>query len=132
MDNSLPNSRSSAVERLRSVAAFSLVGAGLSLTYRLTGWGLPCPWRMLTGTLCPLCGATHMGSDLLTLDFAAAWSHNAFVLSWGLILAVFTAFWAVEAVGGPAVRRVKVLQRTNVWWAALGLTAVAFTVVRNL
>ncbi len=128
----MPTSRTPAAERLRSVGAFGLVGVGLSLTYRFTGWGLPCPWRMLTGTLCPLCGATHMGSDLLSLDFAAAWSHNAFVLSWGLILGLFAAFWAVEALGGPAVRRVRVLQRPAVWWAALGLTALAFTIVRNL
>jgi hypothetical protein len=87
---------------------------------------------MLTGTLCPLCGATHMGSDLLSLDFVAAWSHNAFVFSWGVILAAFTVFWAVEALGGPAVRRVKFLQRTDVWWTALGVSAVVFTIVRNL
>ncbi|PKQ30825.1 MAG: hypothetical protein CVT62_11425 [Actinobacteria bacterium HGW-Actinobacteria-2] len=124
--------RSSAVRRLQSVGSFALVGAGLSLAYRITGLGLPCPWRMLTGTLCPLCGATHVGNDLLSFDFAAAWSDNAFVLSGAAVLAVLSGFWAVEALGGPAVRLPGALRNARLWWGLLGLTAVVFAVVRNL
>lgn len=124
--------RSAAARRLQSVGAFALVGVGLSLTYRITGWGLPCPWRMLTGTLCPLCGATHVGNDLLSLDVAAAWSHNAFVLAGGAVLAVLSILWAVEALGGPAVRLPRPLQSARLWWGVLGLAAVVFAVIRNL
>lgn len=126
------SSRQRATSRLLAVGAFGLFGAGLSLTYRITGWGLPCPWRSVTGTLCPLCGATHAGSELLSGNVAAAWSDNPFVLSVGAIVAVLTVFWAVEALGGPAARLPGLLRRPGLWWGALFVAAAAFTVVRNL
>ena len=38
----------------------------------ITGLGLPCPFRMLTGWLCPGCGITTMFIELGRLNFEAA------------------------------------------------------------
>ncbi len=126
------SSRQRASSRLVAVGAFGLFGVGLSLTYRITGWGFPCPWRSLTGTLCPLCGATHVGNDLLAGDIAAAWAANPFVLTTGAILAVLTVFWAVEALGGPTVRLPRAARESRLWWGMFVIAAAVFGVARNL
>lgn len=91
-----------------------------------------CPWRHLTGTLCPLCGATTMGSRLLVGDIAGAWASNPFVLVLlGLgVLAVIA--WTIEAAGGPALRPPRSLRSPALWWAGLGAAALAFAIWRNL
>lgn len=118
---------------LRSLAAFGAVGVGLSALAATTGLGVPCPWRELTGTLCPLCGGTHLGMALLRGDVAAAWTANPFVFTGLVVLAILAVLWLVEALGGPAVRPPRPLRsRPGTWWIALGAAALAFAVVRNL
>lgn len=119
-------------QRLGALAAFGAAGLALSATYRSTGIGLPCPWRMLTGTLCPFCGATTMGADLLSGNVAKAWSDNAFVLSGLVGLAIAAAFWIVAAVGGPSLQLPGVLRNRRVWVWTITAVAVAFGIVRNL
>lgn len=45
----------------------------------LTGVGIPCPFRLLTGYLCPGCGITHYCIAMLQLRFADAYSANPFL-----------------------------------------------------
>ncbi|MBA3019780.1 DUF2752 domain-containing protein [Propionicimonas sp.] len=118
--------------RLKSLGTLGLVGLGLSATFRFTGVGLPCPWRALTGTLCPFCGSTTMGVHLLDLDLAGAWAANPFVFSVGVGVGVAAVFWVVEAVGGPRVRLPRWLIDQRVWMSALGVIALTFTICRNL
>lgn len=117
---------------LKSAAAFGAVGLGLSAVYAFSGFGIPCPWRYLTHTLCPFCGATTMGAHLLEGDFAAAWAANQFVFLILAGLAVACVFWVVELLGGRVPRPRGRLADQRVWYAALGVAAVAFAVVRNL
>jgi hypothetical protein len=124
--------RSGATARLAAVGAFGAFGLGLSVVYRTTGFGLPCPWRLITGTLCPLCGATHLGNDLLTFDVVGAWGANAYVLTWGMILAGFTLAWAAQALTGRAVRLPGILGSPRLWWTSLLVSGLIFWVVRNL
>ncbi len=120
-----------AVQRLQSLGLMGLFGAGISFTYQFTGLGLPCPWRALTGTLCPFCGSTRMGADLLRFDMAGAWEANPFVFSLGVLVSLAAVAWTIEAVGGPALRLPPRLRDQRPWYLALGLAAVAFAVVRN-
>ena len=48
------------------------IGALYALIIRLTGIGIPCPIRRLTGIMCPGCGTTRMMMSILKLDFASA------------------------------------------------------------
>jgi Protein of unknown function (DUF2752) len=113
-------------------------GLGLSALYALTGFGLPCPFRALTGWDCPLCGGTRMGAALLHGDVQAAFLFNPLALIGLLIVGVLGALWAVEGAGGPALRlpppiadrlrRVRPYQ----WLVAGVVVAVIYTIARNL
>lgn len=58
-----------------STAVFA-AGCAYAVFFKLTGLGIPCLFRALTGFECPGCGATRMCTSLLMLDFRAAWSYN--------------------------------------------------------
>lgn len=119
-------------DKVRSVAIFGAIGVSLSGIYAFSGYGIPCPWRMITHTLCPFCGATTLGADLLRGDVGAAWASNQFVF----VLLVGTALagiaWVVELLGGPRLRLPGRLADQRLWYAVLGGAALLFAVVRNL
>jgi hypothetical protein len=79
-----------------------------------------------------------MGAELLDGDVPAAFGHNPLALIGLLILSLLGVLWAVEAVGGPAVRlprrlaeRLRRVRPTR--WLVVGLLlAVIYTVTRNL
>lgn len=122
----------SSAAALRSAALFGATGLALSAVKLTTGFGIGCPWRHLTGTLCPLCGATTMGTRLLVGDPAGAWAANPFVLALLGLGALAVTAWTVEAVGGPALRPPQALRSPALWWSLLGAAALAFTIWRNI
>ena len=56
------------------------IGFGYYLWLNFTHLGIPCPFRMITGWLCPGCGITHMLIALIHLDFHTAYLENPFLL----------------------------------------------------
>lgn len=71
---------------IRDVIIILLIGFIYYLIYVLTGWGLPCAFKMFTGLPCPSCGITHMFVDLSKLDFKSAFIDNRFLFfTWPLI-----------------------------------------------
>ena len=113
-------------------------GLGLSVLYATTGVGLPCPFRALTGWQCPLCGGTRMGDALLHGDLGSAMQANPVALVAVAVLTVLTVLWAVELLGGPAVRAPEPLARRlrrvpwPVWLVLGAAAAIAYAVLRNL
>ena len=113
-------------------------GFALSALFATTGIGVPCPFLALTGWQCPLCGGTRMGAALLHGDLAAAYAFNPLAFVALIALGALAAVWAIEVLGGPAVRLPRglanQLQRMpGLAWAALALLlAVVYTLVRNL
>jgi hypothetical protein len=120
------------------VGAFFAGGLALSALYTATGLGLPCPFRLLTGWDCPLCGGTRMGDALLHGDVQAAFGLNPLALVGLVVLGVLGVLWTVEATGGPASRLPRPLSERlrrvrPMHWLAIGLlVAVIYTVTRNL
>ena len=120
------------------VAAFFAGGLAFSALYATTGLGLPCPFRLLTGWDCPLCGGTRMGEALLHGDVQGAFGFNALALVGLVILGALGVLWTVEAAGGPALRlprplseRLRRVRPTQ--WLLIGLlAAVIYTITRNL
>jgi Protein of unknown function (DUF2752) len=120
------------------VAAFFAGGLALSALYATTGLGLPCPFRLLTGWDCPLCGGTRMGDALLHGDVPAAFGFNPLALVGLVILGVLGVVWTVEALGGPAFRLPRPLSERlrrvhPMQWLGIGLlVALIYTIARNL
>ncbi|WP_210414613.1 DUF2752 domain-containing protein [Microlunatus elymi] len=120
------------------VGAFLAGGLALSLVYRTTGLGIPCPFRAVTGWQCPLCGATRMGAELLRGDLPAAFGYNPGVFIALVVLALSAVAWTVAAVGGPTLRLPRRLadpiHRVPGWsWICVAAAAaVLYAVLRNL
>lgn len=71
--------------RLKSTlkALLIVVCAGFAyiMVFRMTGIGVPCLFRTMTGRLCPFCGMTHALGELSKGHFAQAMSYNALSLT---------------------------------------------------
>ena len=123
---------------LRPLAGFFATGLGLSALYATTGVGVSCPFRVVTGWDCPLCGGTRMGSALLHGDLAAAFAFNPVALVAIAALGLVGVLWVVEALGGPAVRppfalRQRLARTTHRQrLAAFFAVGIVYTVLRNL
>ncbi|MFD0307089.1 DUF2752 domain-containing protein [Streptomyces sp. NPDC127119] len=87
-----------------------------------------CPFRFVTGLLCPACGGTRMTYDLMHGQFGAAWLDNRALLLASPFALALLARWIVEGLRG---RRWRPELRPRVQVLILSL-AVAWTVVRNI
>ncbi|MFD8937191.1 DUF2752 domain-containing protein [Streptomyces sp. NPDC059578] len=87
-----------------------------------------CPFRLVTGLLCPACGGTRMVYDLMHGHFAAAWADNRMLLLAAPFALALLGRWAFEGLRGrrwrPAFSR-----RTQI---VILSVAVLWTVVRNI
>lgn len=135
-NDGVPNQTNStamtARDRVRTTAVFGVIGLSVSGVYAVGGYGIPCPWRSLTHTLCPFCGATTLGAHLLHGDLGAAWASNQFVFVLLSGWAIISIAWVVELLGGPQLRLPPRLSDQRLWFAVLGSVALAFAVLRNV
>ncbi len=71
-------------DRLRKLilgyGALLLAGIGYAVFCRVTGWGIPCVFFLLTGLQCPGCGISRMCLCLLQGDLVGAWDSNPVIL----------------------------------------------------
>jgi hypothetical protein len=80
---------------------------------RITGLGLPCPLRSITGIPCPFCGMTTAAVSLVKGDWAGAATANPFVFAVAALVAVGIVLLATREAGlvpdpvpwSPAARR---------------------------
>ncbi|MFJ3638863.1 DUF2752 domain-containing protein [Streptomyces sp. NPDC090108] len=87
-----------------------------------------CPFRMMTGLLCPACGGTRMVYDLMHGHPAEAWLDNRALLLASPYALALLGRWAVEGLRGRRWR-----PRTGPrGQAVILLIAVAWTVLRNV
>lgn len=119
---------------LTLLGAPALVAGGV---YAATGHGVPCPFLMVTGWLCPLCGGSRMGAALLAGDLSAAWGWNPFLLALMTVLALvwlwtlfcLAARWPA-GLPGPFARLDRLAPATLL--VLVGVPGVVFGAVRNL
>lgn len=106
-------------------AAFAYVGAvdpGEPGNYPV------CPLLHFTGLYCPGCGGLRSAHAVAHGDVVTALGANALAVAGFALFAAFVVFWFVRVLRSKPVT---VPLRSTHWWA-LGVLAVAFTVVRNL
>ncbi|MFE6689670.1 DUF2752 domain-containing protein [Streptomyces sp. NPDC057743] len=90
---------------------------------------LPCPFRLLTGLLCPFCGGTRLAYDLMHGDVVSAFHDNAVLLVLGVpALGYALTRWLADGLRGRR-RPMKPTPRGNA--VLLGIAA-AWLVARNL
>ncbi|MFE5139773.1 DUF2752 domain-containing protein [Streptomyces fagopyri] len=87
-----------------------------------------CPFRLVTGLLCPACGGTRMVYDLMHGHLAGAWLDNRALLLASPFALALLARWAAEGLRGRRWRP-ELRPRTQ---ALILLVAVAWTVARNV
>lgn len=108
-----------------------IVAAGLALLicYRLTGHGLPCVFRAMTGYLCPGCGMTRAVVAILDGNFAKAWQYNALSLTLLPVLTLYLLYKAVRFIfKGEEEFRIGEI----IFLLILLAIAICFDVARNL
>lgn len=108
-----------------------LLAAGFSyaLWVRFTGLAIPCPFRAVTGLLCPGCGVTRLCLALLQGDWAAAWQANPVLLLLIPVLLVLLLRAALRYVREGSTIGSK-WERALIW-SMVGIL-VAWGVARNL
>ena len=123
---------------LLCLGGLALYGVGLGVLLTTTGSAIPCPFRLATGWLCPLCGSTRMAAALMHGDLGAAFGLNPGVLvALGLLL-LLGLTWVVELGGGPRLRPPAGLRRclrgvpAAGWWLAGVVGTAAVVLLRNL
>ncbi|MCK7624177.1 DUF2752 domain-containing protein [Streptomyces sp. RS10V-4] len=90
---------------------------------------IPCPFRLMTGLLCPFCGGTRMAYDLMHGDLVTACHDNAVLLVLGVPAAAWAlARWLAAGLRGRH-RPLRLTHRGNA--VVLGIAAV-WMVARNL
>ncbi len=110
-------------------AAVLAAGVGYYILMSLTGRGIPCLFRRVTGLKCPGCGVSRMIMSLLRLDFAAAFEYNAVLLCLMLPLLSVTILFLIRYVrtGNRALTRGE-----NALLRVLAAVLIVWGVVRNL
>lgn len=106
-----------------------LMGIAASFVMIRLNFYLPCPFRSLTGYLCPGCGATRMFLNLFQLDFIGAFKSNGMLLVSLPFILFILAEMTVSYVNDGKLTNSKTSGRIAV---ALIACFVAFGILRNL
>ncbi|MBO4636122.1 MAG: DUF2752 domain-containing protein [Clostridiales bacterium] len=72
--------------RVRVWVTVLLLGIAYLIWLRITGLGIPCPIRSITGWLCPGCGITTLFVRLFQGDIKGAFDANPFIFCTGPLL----------------------------------------------
>lgn len=106
-----------------------LLAAGYILFFRLTGFGLPCPFHILTGLYCPGCGNSRALYALVHLRLAEAWQYN-YLMPLEAAYILYVLYCTVRQYLKTGIYRLTIGSET-VGWVFLGILLV-WWLVRNL
>lgn len=108
-----------------------ILGCGIAilLSYALTGHGIPCLFRALTGYLCPGCGMTRATLSILTGHLAKAWSLNALSLT---LVPVFLLYLGYRIIRYVLTGQESFRTWENVFLVLSLIIAILYAIVRNL
>ena len=125
------NSEQSA--RLRDIlinsAIVLIIGIAYFIFIKIVGKGFPCVLHSLTGLHCPGCGISRMFISLASLDFKAAFSYNAYVMTVGPIAAVFILkHYIIYVLKGNK----KIGKLENALLIIALILAIVFGIIRNI
>lgn len=119
-------------QRLRSILLKTIIllfiGFAYLLFIRITGWGIPCLIKLVTGKLCPGCGITRMIMALLRFDIKTAADNNILLLCLLPFFAVLGSYKLYEYVKkGECEMKLP----EKVFYIVAFILCVAFWIMRN-
>lgn len=118
-------------KRIRIYLSVLSLGIVYGIWVRYTGIGIPCPFRMLTGWLCPGCGITTLFMRLLSGDIRGSFEANPFIL---LTSPVLITILAVNEyfILTPSCKRPRIKKLLDILCVIYVIALLAFGVVRNI
>lgn len=123
-------------KHLETAFVFLIIGVVYYIWLRLTGIGIPCIFRKITGWSCPGCGMTTLVMSLLSGDVAGARAANPFIFyTWPVILVflIWNEIKAIKGLGGDLRPAVKTLDRIfNVILIVYIAAFIVFGIIRNM
>ena len=124
-----PEQQGRAATSLKKIGIVLAAGFAYYLFVRVSGWGIPCIFYVMSGLYCPGCGITRMCMALLRLDFAGAFRANALIMA---LLPAGAFFgirrWVIYVKTGE--EDMDLPEKIAVF--AAFLLAVTFWIIRNL
>ena len=119
-------------KRLRRITIKTLLALCIGLIYtcfiKITGWGIPCVFHLITGLHCPGCGITRMFLALLKLDIVTAARYNLLVLCllpFAIVL-LFYKVWQYVKKGHTEASKAE-----KIGLIVIFILCVAFFILRN-
>ena len=114
---------------LKDVAIILGLGIAYFIFVSITGIYIPCPFRTLTGYLCPGCGISHYFVHMAHLEFGEAFHDNQYVFFFVPIAIPYWVFRTYRYIktGDSKYSKIEIA----VLLAAI-LAAIAFGVIRNI
>lgn len=112
--------------------AFLLIGlltTGYTLFFHLTGFGLPCPFHILTGLYCPGCGNSRALLALFSLHPAEALRYN-YLMPLEVLYILYVVHCTAKQYLQTGVYRL-VIGSEVIGWVFIGILLV-WWIVRNL
>ncbi len=90
ISSSQPNMNQNKKSRQNSIIKRDAILIGGGILYyifiKITGFSIPCIFRMLTGLLCPGCGITRCLTALADLNLKRAFSYNQYLFFAGPVI----------------------------------------------
>lgn len=109
--------------------AFFLLGILYLIWLKLTGIGIPCVFRLVTGLRCPGCGVTTMLLALTEGRFDLARHVNPFLFYTGPLLLLFLIWNEIKTITGKKGKADRIV---NILLIAYLIALIVFGVVRNI
>ena len=116
-------------EVAQPVLEILLLGIAYVIFVKITGWGLPCPIKLVTGKYCPGCGISRMLLAMLTLDFEAAYHANRLLF---FLLPVILLYGLIKGIHYIRTGENKQSIPEQLVILLVCLVTIAFCIMRNM
>ena len=114
---------------LKPILQILLLGIAYVIFVKITGWGLPCPIKSVTGKYCPGCGISRMLLALLTLDFETAFHANRLLF---FLLPVILIYGLIKGIHFIRTGENKQSLPEQIAILIVCIITIAFWIMRNM
>ncbi len=126
MDDSVKNRRDKVIKEVLWIL-------GLGILYfifvSITGLYIPCPFRLVTGYLCPGCGISHYFVHMAHLEFSEAFRANPYIF---VFIPIAIPYWLFKTHQYIKTGETKYSKIEIVFIAVALVSAIAFGIIRNI